>query len=83
MVFVKFPSTMTVGEIIDELFWAKTWECKELYRDVIVQAIVKPQELKRFLEVNKKRIMKFRVSEEAGSFVEVKRNDKLYSIFDL
>jgi hypothetical protein len=83
IVYVRFPSSMTVDAIVEELFWAKTWKIERFYDEVIVRAIVKPYELERFLEVNKKRLLKFKVDERIGSIIQVKTDKNETTIFEL
>ena len=83
IVYVRFPGTMTVNDIVNELFWAKTWKVDSMASEVIVRAIVKPMELSRFNKQNISRIMKFSVDEEWGKFIEVKEDEQNTTVYDL
>lgn len=58
VVFVKYPSTWSVQEMITKLDWAKTWDVKEMgYEQTVVQAFVKPKYLENFRRDNDQHIV--------------------------
>lgn len=83
MIYVRFPSTMTVREIAEELFWAKTWKVEDLYDTVTVRAIVKPQYVKKFMDQNKSRLLKFKVDEKFGQFIYVQTEENSETVYEM
>ena len=90
-IFVRFPHTMPVTDMLTHLFWAKGWEVKEFYDFVVILCRVKPDYLKHFIKENKEYIAKFKHTrcqydekdrpKEWGSF-EVYEDETLSNLYN-
>ena len=55
VIFVRYPPTFTVQNIVRLLDWAKTWDVVSLHHDgCLVKAVIKPNYVKHFRHDNDK-----------------------------
>lgn len=79
--FVRFPSEMLNKDILECLFWAKTWKVEEFYSQIVIRAIVKLDESKKFEEENKGRLLSFKFDEK-HPFFEVRTRKRGYTLYE-
>lgn len=53
IVFVKFPFSWTGHAVVNQMFWAKTYDVVALYDGFIIKCYVKPWYLKHFIKDNR------------------------------
>lgn len=81
ILFVRYPTSMTVADIVEKLFWAKAWIVEEMYSSLIVRAVVKPHYLKHFLKSHGGELLPFEVILAEPAHFRVKTDKSTYSIF--